>query len=238
MRHLSPRSDRAPWLANLAAFKLVGPLCGTLYIAHICACGFYWVGYSVYYGSPEGSEERERSWLFTSSLDMKPMPGLTWDELGPPYVASLYWTYTTITTVGYGDLTPKATAERIYATIIMIIGTGIFGYILASVTAILTETFAGDVKMKAKLKCMRPAGRKERARSSSLSTLALLCFPQPSATNFPTCHPPQLDPPPSLSCACKSSPHQVHEAQGATDGPANPDPPPLSLLLAARAGAR
>ena len=73
--------------------------------------------------------------LYTSSLDMKATPGLTWDELSSPYVASLYWTYTTITTVGYGDLTPKATAERLYATFIMIIGTGLFGYILASVSA-------------------------------------------------------------------------------------------------------
>ena len=65
----------------------------------------------MYYGSPEGSEGRLRSWLSDASLTMKSEPGLSWDEMAPPYVASLYWTYTTITTVGYGDLTPTATGE-------------------------------------------------------------------------------------------------------------------------------
>ena len=33
-------------------------------------------------------------------------PQLQWAQAGPAYTASLYWTFTTITTVGYGDLIP------------------------------------------------------------------------------------------------------------------------------------
>ena len=47
-----------------------------------------------------------------------------------PYIASLYWTVTTVTTVGYGDITPTAPAERVYAIICMVVGTGVFGYVI------------------------------------------------------------------------------------------------------------
>lgn len=33
------------------------------------------------------------------------------------YVASMYWAFTTLTTVGYGDISAKTVAERIYAII-------------------------------------------------------------------------------------------------------------------------
>ncbi|CAM9654046.1 unnamed protein product, partial [Discosporangium mesarthrocarpum] len=38
------------------------------------------------------------------------------------YVAAIYWALTTLTTVGYGDITPGVTAEQIYAMFCMILG--------------------------------------------------------------------------------------------------------------------
>lgn len=38
------------------------------------------------------------------------------------YVASVYWATETITTVGYGDITPISTAERIVAMFVMLLG--------------------------------------------------------------------------------------------------------------------
>ena len=51
------------------------------------------------------------------------------DEMGKAWFDSLYWVSTTITTVGYGDITPATKAGRVYAIIVMWIGllfTGIF----------------------------------------------------------------------------------------------------------------
>ena len=51
------------------------------------------------------------------------------------YVASLYWAFTTMTTVGYGDILPVTRDERITAILVMIIGATLFGYVIGNVAA-------------------------------------------------------------------------------------------------------
>jgi Cyclic nucleotide-binding domain/Ion channel len=54
------------------------------------------------------------------------------------WIDALYWTITTLTTVGYGDVTPRDSAEKLYAIGTMIVGFAFLGYvvgILASVWA-------------------------------------------------------------------------------------------------------
>jgi len=51
------------------------------------------------------------------------------DHMGKAWFDALYWVSTTITTVGYGDITPATKSGRVYAIIVMWIGllfTGIF----------------------------------------------------------------------------------------------------------------
>ena len=99
------------------------------------ASGFYFVGAAVYYHKelcdPEHADFGDcPSWLNGAGVPMPLKPGLNWDNVAPHYTAALYWTFTTITTVGYGDLTPTDLSERLYAIFAMIIGTGLFGYIV------------------------------------------------------------------------------------------------------------
>ena len=48
------------------------------------------------------------------------------------YLASVHWSLATITTVGYGDVKPVATAERVIAVIGMIIGTTMFAFVIGT----------------------------------------------------------------------------------------------------------
>jgi hypothetical protein len=52
------------------------------------------------------------------------------------YLTSLYFVVITFTTVGYGDVFPVTTAERIMACVGMLIGVVTLGYIISTANAI------------------------------------------------------------------------------------------------------
>lgn len=55
---------------------------------------------------------------------------------------AIWWTYTTITTVGYGDKYPVTTEGRILAMVLMTFGVGLFG----TFTAYIASIFVADNK--------------------------------------------------------------------------------------------
>ena len=69
------------------------------------------------------------NWIDTFNYDLY--------DMGKMYTIGLYWTVTTITTVGYGDISATNTAERIAASIIMIIGVIAFSFSTGSLSSII-----------------------------------------------------------------------------------------------------
>ncbi len=55
------------------------------------------------------------------------------------YFDALWWSYCTITTVGYGDITPITFIGRVIAMVAMVVGTGIFITFLGLFTELLVE---------------------------------------------------------------------------------------------------
>jgi hypothetical protein len=57
--------------------------------------------------------------------------GIDWHDnsttLSDKYLVSLYYTITTIATVGYGDVTPRNTYERMFSIAAMIVGGAFYG---------------------------------------------------------------------------------------------------------------
>ena len=50
-----------------------------------------------------------------------------------------WWAVQTVTTVGYGDITPKADIGRAIATIVMLTGIGFLTVVTAAITAVFVE---------------------------------------------------------------------------------------------------
>ena len=47
---------------------------------------------------------------------------------GEMYVWTLYWTLTTMTTIGYGDISPLTTTEALITVVVEVAGASIFGH--------------------------------------------------------------------------------------------------------------
>lgn len=61
------------------------------------------------------------------------------------YVSGLYWCITTLSTVGYGDITPENDVQRLYAMATMMLGVGVYGFIIGNVATILANLDPGRV---------------------------------------------------------------------------------------------
>jgi voltage-gated potassium channel len=57
----------------------------------------------------------------------------------PSLGTGLWWALQTVTTVGYGDVTPSHTEGRVIATLVMLAGIGFLAVITASITATFVE---------------------------------------------------------------------------------------------------
>jgi len=137
--------DHLPF--NLAVFQSLKMSIITLFTGHILACVWFVVGIqNVRRGKP--------SWLSTSRYPLAVQTvvnGTTTENTYDLYVASLYWAFTTMTTVGYGDLTPEGSDERLLAIFAMIVGVTVFGYIIGNASSIVANANAASAKISAQM---------------------------------------------------------------------------------------
>ena len=55
------------------------------------------------------------------------------------YIASASWSFTTVSSVGYGDLYPLTNAEKIFGIFAMMISTAIFSYIVGAISSLFDK---------------------------------------------------------------------------------------------------
>ncbi len=118
--------------ALLGFFKVITVI---LFIAHWIACIFYAIGNAELESEPD-------CWLTKA--------GVQDSSVFDKYIISLYWAFTTMTTVGYGDVAPYTMSEKIYAMFSMLIACGVFAYVVGSIETIArkSNTMAAIFKEK------------------------------------------------------------------------------------------
>jgi CRP-like cAMP-binding protein len=119
--------------------RLIWFLMTFLLMIHILACLWIFIGVYFLYDS-------YNNWIMQSNLQ----------DLGSSdlYITGLYWCVTTLATVGYGDIHPFNTTERLYATGVMMIGIFIYSYIIGSLTNLLANLDSRKAKLTKKLETL------------------------------------------------------------------------------------
>jgi CRP-like cAMP-binding protein len=96
-------------------------------------------------------------WYFTSTL--QPNAPYNWvtkygiqdQDNNSLYISSLYWTVTTLSTVGYGDITPANSLERGVCILVMLGGVFFYSYTVGTITSLMTELDKKKVKFENKV---------------------------------------------------------------------------------------
>ncbi|MGC9525818.1 MAG: ion transporter [Limnospira sp.] len=104
-------------------------------IDHWVACIWFLIGDSALISG--------ESWLSNSNLDNAP--------IATQYMKSLYWSITTLTTVGYGDITPTSNREIAFTLVVMILGVSMYAFIIGNVASVIGNLDASQTRFREKL---------------------------------------------------------------------------------------
>ena len=67
------------------------------------------------------------------------------------YMACLYFTITTITTVGYGDVTPGTFAERGFCILLMLIGVMSYSFAISQISSLFNSLDSRHARLKSRM---------------------------------------------------------------------------------------
>ena len=102
--------------------KFIGFFLTVIICSHVMACLFYFAA--------KYNEFSRDTWVFRY--------GYIDDSSFDKYIASMYWTYTTLSTVGYGDITPCSNLEISLALMWMVFGICFFSFTIGSLASMLS----------------------------------------------------------------------------------------------------
>ena len=104
------------FLAFLKMFLII------FFIAHWMSCLFFGI-------SNLQDETGNDSWIRKENIQDS--------RIDEQYIHALYWSFMTMTTVGYGDVVPNTSNEKIVTILIMVVSCAVFAWIMGSIGSIV-----------------------------------------------------------------------------------------------------
>uniref|UniRef100_A0A3B4TBP4 Potassium voltage-gated channel subfamily H member 2 n=1 Tax=Seriola dumerili TaxID=41447 RepID=A0A3B4TBP4_SERDU len=115
-------------------------MCTFALIAHWLACIWYAIG----------SVERNGSigWLHTlgDQLGKHYNDSIPGPSIKDKYVTALYFTFSSLTSVGFGNVSPNTNSEKIFSICVMLIGSLMYASIFGNVSAIIQRLYSGTAR--------------------------------------------------------------------------------------------
>ena len=136
------QDDLFQYLHFFAVLKLVVIM---LYVGHLFGCFFHYFSVDEWRTDDELAQIDAGAlspWLKEYFDDSHHASGDVWDR----YIASMYWAFTTMTTVGYGDISSVTRSERIIACFGMLVGGFVFSGVIGTIGDVVA---ARDLSKKA-----------------------------------------------------------------------------------------
>ncbi|EEE66660.1 hypothetical protein OsJ_23288 [Oryza sativa Japonica Group] len=105
--------------------RCVKLVCVTLFAVHCSACFYYLLA--------DRYPDPTNTWISAY------MPNFHKASIWSRYVASMYWSITTLSTVGYGDMHAENTGEMVFTTTYMLFNLGLTAYIIGNMTNLVVH---------------------------------------------------------------------------------------------------
>ncbi len=123
-RRLEIPSWSNPGFLRIAKFLII-----IILLLHLLACAWFFSAYI--------DNFPEESWVVSEGIR----------EAAPDsqYIRSLYWTITTMTTVGFGDITPNRTPEYIITMFVMLLGATMYAFIIGNIASLFSNLDSAKV---------------------------------------------------------------------------------------------
>ena len=106
-------------------------------VTHVVACFFYLIGLS------GGNDDEDGGWIYREMYHDKPVASR--------YVASMYWAFSTLTTVGYGDISARTPQEQAFSMMMMLTGVSWYAIIVSSMSSIMSTFDAQNKAIRDKM---------------------------------------------------------------------------------------
>jgi hypothetical protein len=127
------RDELEKYFISQALISALILLLQVLVTAHIVACFWFYLTTFHVVGPqpPEGSFPAYNALTWTTQF------GYEYADIKTQYIASLYWSMYTLLSIGFGNIYPVNTGERVFATLVMIVGAFISTGIILSMRDLL-----------------------------------------------------------------------------------------------------
>ncbi|XP_012729518.2 potassium voltage-gated channel subfamily H member 7 isoform X1 [Fundulus heteroclitus] len=125
-------------------------MCIFALIAHWLACIWYAIG-----NVEKPYLEHKIGWLDNLALSIGKRYNYSDPTSGPSikdkYVTALYFTFSSLTSVGFGNVSPNTNSEKIFSICVMLIGSLMYASIFGNVSAIIQRLYSGTARYHAQM---------------------------------------------------------------------------------------